>query len=69
MPEISQPVVQTFMISTVYVGMPLGRGAVGPWVITMSDVEHLSAHILFGCTSTSAESAQNNIKAKIKRRK
>lgn len=29
-PEISQPETQTFIISTVYVGIPLGRGAVGP---------------------------------------
>jgi len=48
MPEMSHPLTHMFMISTVYVGMPLGSGAVGPWFITISDLLHFSPHIRFG---------------------
>jgi len=48
MPEMSHPLTHMFMISTVYVGMPLGSGAVGPWFITISDLLHFSPHIRSG---------------------
>jgi hypothetical protein len=41
------------MISTVYVGIPFGSGAVEPWLITMSDLVHLSPHILSGSNLSS----------------
>lgn len=37
--------------------MPFGKGDVGPWLITMSEIEHLlSPHILLGLASSSSSS-------------
>lgn len=63
-PEMSQPETQTFIISTVYVGIPLGRGAVGPWFITISDFEHLSPHIRVVSTSFPAPKGNCTIMSK-----
>lgn len=48
--EMSLPEVHTFMISTVYVGIPFGSDSVAPWIITISDFEHLSPHMRSGFT-------------------
>lgn len=62
-----QPVTHTFMISTVYVGMPLGSGDVGPWSITMSDLLHFSPQIRFG-SSTASFPAQAHESCKEKKK-
>lgn len=61
-----QPVTHTFMISTVYVGMPLGSGDVGPWSITMSDLLHFSPQIRFGSSTASfpVHKHMNHVKKK-----
>ena len=41
--EMAQSVTHVFTISTVYVGIPLGRGSVGDWFIWIVDLPQFSS--------------------------